>query len=108
MVTPGGHAHGAERLRRCRVIRRRLWESKRCQCGALGMAAPPRDADEIIDDAIGIFGIAEGYLTPYVSDRVAGLQQIGVEAVEGQRIPTDANNRFEWRVLWFRKHTHAT
>jgi len=80
-----------------------ICESKRCQCGGLGIAAPSRDSDEIIDDAIGIFGIAEGCLTPYNSDRVAGLQRIGVEVLEGQRVPADADNRLEWRVLWFRK-----
>ena len=84
-----------------------ICESKRCECGALGIAAPPWDTDEIIDDAISLFGIAKGHLTPYDSDRVAGLQQLGVEIAEGERIPAGVSNRFELRVLWFRQG-HAT
>jgi len=87
---------------------RGICESRRCECGALGIGAPPWDTDEIIDDAIGIFGIAEGYLTPLDSDRVAGLRRVGVEVAEGRRIPPSASNRFELRVLWFRKPVYAT
>jgi hypothetical protein len=85
-----------------------ICESKQCECGALGIAAPPWDTDEIIDDAIGVFGIAEGYLTPLDSDRLAGLRQVGVEIAEGQRIPPGANRRLELRVLWFRKQASST
>jgi hypothetical protein len=85
-----------------------ICESKRCECGALGIATPPWDTDEIVDDAIGVFGIPEGDLTPYDSDRVAGLQQVGVEVAEGERIPAGVLNRFELRVLWFRRREHAT
>jgi hypothetical protein len=46
-----------------------ICESRRCQCGALGVAAPLWDTDEIIDDAIGSFGGSENYLTPFDSDR---------------------------------------
>ena len=86
---------------------RGICESKRCDCGALGIAAPPWDTDEIIDDAIGVFGIADGYCTLYDSDRVAGLRQSGVEIAEGERIRDRASNRFELRVLWFRRQGHA-
>jgi hypothetical protein len=84
-----------------------ICESRRCKCGAIGIAGPPWDTDEIIDDAIGVFGIAAGYLTPFDSDRVAGLRQIGVEVAEGQRIP-GASDRFELRVLWFRRQARST
>jgi hypothetical protein len=80
-----------------------ICESRRCGCGALGIAAPARDTDEIIDDAIGVFGIPEGSLTPFDADRVAGLQQLGVEVAEGEPIPAGVISRFELRVLWFRK-----
>jgi hypothetical protein len=80
-----------------------ICEKKRCACGALGIGAPPRDTDEIIDDAIGIFGIHGSFLTPFDADRVAGLQQAGVEVAEGRRIPADATHPFEYRVLWFRR-----
>jgi hypothetical protein len=80
-----------------------ICESRNCTCGAMGIGAPPWDTDEIIDDAIAIFGIAEGFLTSFDADRVAGLQRVGVEVVEGQSVPADGSNRFELRVLWFRR-----
>jgi hypothetical protein len=33
-----------------------ICESRVCECGALGLAAPSWDTDEIIDDAINVFG----------------------------------------------------
>jgi hypothetical protein len=75
--------------------------SRRCECGALGLGARTRDSDEIIDDAIGIFGIADGYMTPFDSDRIIGLQQNGVEVAESEDFaPRDGGSL---RVLWFRK-----
>lgn len=85
-----------------------ICDSRRCACGAIGIAAPPRDTDEIVDDAIGVFGIADGYLTPFDSDRVAGLQRLGVEVMEGPSIPASAINLSDLRVLWFRRKPHAT
>ena len=85
-----------------------ICESRRCGCGALGIGAPPWDTDEIIDDAIGIFGIAEGYLTPFDSDRVVRLRQVGIEIAEGRRIQPTTSYRFELRVFWFRKRVPAT
>jgi hypothetical protein len=83
-------------------------QSRICVCGALALGAPPWDTNEIIDDAINIFGIADGYLTEFDSDRLAGLQAIGVEVAEGHRITPGAGNHFETRVLWFRKSAPAT
>ena len=80
-----------------------ICQSRLCVCGALGLGAPPHDTDEIIDDAINIFGIADGYLTEFNADRLAGLRAIGVEIAEGRRIPRSTNDRVEIRVLWFRK-----
>jgi hypothetical protein len=85
-----------------------ICESRMCVCGALALGAPPWDTDEIVDDAINTFGIADGYLTEFDSDRIAGLQAIGVEIAEGHRIARSASNRFEIRVLWFRKVAPAT
>ena len=87
---------------------RLLCESRACVCGALALAAPPWDTDEIIDDAINVFGIADGYLTEYDSDRVAGLRAVGVELAEGQRIEAAGKERSVLRVLWFRKSDAAT
>jgi hypothetical protein len=83
-------------------------QSRICVCGALALGAPPWDTGEIIDDAINVFGIADGYLTEFDSDRIAGLRAIGVEVVEGHRIMPSAGGHFETRVLWFRKSTPAT
>lgn len=89
----------AERQADLRVI----CQSRVCVCGALALGAPPSDSDEIIDDAINVFGIADGYMTEFDSDRVAGLRAIGVEVAEGHRIAPGSGDRLEFRVLWFRK-----
>jgi hypothetical protein len=78
-------------------------DSRRCECGALGLGAPSHDTDEIIDDAINIFGIANGYMFPFDTDRVAGLQRIGVDVAEGQTVAPSGSDRVELRVLWFRR-----
>ena len=78
-------------------------ESRKCECGAIGLGAPSHDTDEIIDDAIGIFGIAEGHMTPFDSDRVAGLQKVGVELAEGEPGIPSSSHYSEYRVLWFRR-----
>ena len=80
-----------------------ICDSRVCECGALGLGAPPWDIDEIVDDAINIFGIADGYMTPFDADRVAGLQAVGVDVVEGERIQASGRNQPELRVLWFRR-----
>ena len=82
--------------------------SRICVCGALALGAPAWDSDEIIDDAISVFGIADGYLTDVDSDRFAGLRAIGVDVVEGQRIAPTAGDRFEIRVVWFRRSALGT
>lgn len=77
--------------------------SKTCACGARALGAPPWDSDEIVDDAINIFGIADGFMTSFDADRLAGLQKVGVEIKEGQTIPHGESGPFEIRVLWFRR-----
>jgi hypothetical protein len=81
----------------------RICESRGCPCGATAIAAPSRDSDEIIDDAIAIFGIADGYLTPHDADRLAGLREIGVDVAEGRSLPAGQGSRYVRRVLWFRR-----
>ncbi len=77
-------------------------DSKLCKCGAIGLGAPPWDMDEIVDDAINIFGpIPQGYMTPFDGDRIAGLRQIGVEVAGPEAIERTRNT--ERRVLWFRR-----
>lgn len=82
-----------------------LCDSRTCSCGAIALAAPWRDTDEIIDDALGIFAIqireeSRGMDHLMLQD----LHQAGVEIGEGES--TLINNGFsttEYRSLWFRK-----
>jgi hypothetical protein len=98
----------------CRVLAdkpadlRVISQSRICVCGALALGAQPWDTDEIIDDAITVFGIPDGSLTEFDSDRLAGLRAIGVDVAEGHRIPPGAGHQFETRVLWFRRSAPAT
>jgi hypothetical protein len=80
-----------------------ICETRSCGCGAIALAAPPWDSDEIIDDAINIFGIAPEYLTPFDLDRLAGLRHSGVEVRDGEPLPASEGRRFEFRVMWFRR-----
>jgi len=93
----------------CRTVATRasglpvICESRRCGCGALALGAPPVDTDEIVDDAINLFGIAEGHLTEFDADRIAGLRQLGIEVAEGDFMQPEASHPFGFRVLWFRR-----
>jgi hypothetical protein len=49
--------------------------------------APSRDTDEIVDDAINVFGIADGYMTSFDTDRLAGLQKVGCRSKTGADDP---------------------
>jgi len=78
--------------------------SRVCQCGAIALAAPAHDFDEVVDDAIHLFGIADEYLTPFDWDRVAGLEQLGVNMLEGSVISGQpSGSPHDLRVFWFRK-----
>ena len=79
-----------------------ICESRSCQCGALALGAPPEDVDEIIDDAINVFGpIADGYMTEFDRDRIAGLRQIGVEVAGNDAVVPSESTDF--RIMWFRR-----
>jgi len=81
-----------------------ICESRICDCGAIALAAPSHDTDEIIDDAINVLGgIEDAFMTPHDSDRVAGLRRLGVDIVEGEMVAADrGTSPFDLRVLWFR------
>jgi hypothetical protein len=85
-----------------------ICHSKMCECGAIGLGAAPWDTDEIIDDAINLFGIAEGYSSPLDADRLIGLKKIGVEMREGQTIPAGDESPVAIRILWFRRKIPGT
>ena len=69
------------------------------------MGARSRDTEEIIDDAINVFGgIEDAFMTPYDTDRVAGLRRLGIDIVEGEIVAADrGTSPFDLRVLWFRQ-----
>jgi hypothetical protein len=57
-----------------------------CSCGAIALAAPTVDTDEIVDDALGIFAVqireeSRGYDALMLED----LRRSGVEIREGER-----------------------
>ncbi len=85
-------------------------EGRRCACGAIALAAPLIDSDEIIDDAINLFSIQISK-TPKLYDALV-LEEIcesGVEYLEGKRARVGADSLGEWgnwTSLWFRKQIH--
>lgn len=82
-----------------------ICKSRICDCGAVALGAPSRDTDEILDDAINVFGgIEDAFMTPYDTDRVAGLRRLGIDIVEGEIVAADrGTSPFDLRVLWFRR-----
>lgn len=82
-----------------------ICKSRICDCGAVALGAPSRDTDEILDDAINVFGgIEDAFMTPYNTDRVAGLRRLGIDIVEGEIVAADrGTSPFDLRVLWFRR-----
>jgi len=80
-----------------------LCESRTCTCGAIALAAPVRDKDEIIDDALGIFRIqVKEYVKGSDSLLLEEIRKAGVLVRIGQ--PTDAGEKsdFEYTCIWFR------
>lgn len=60
-------------------------ESRTCHCGAIALVAPIVDTDEIVDDALGLFGVrirkdSRGYDALLLND----LRREGVEIREGE------------------------
>jgi hypothetical protein len=81
-----------------------LCDSKTCLCGAIALAAPLVDSDEIVDDALDIFGVSvreesRGYDTLLLGD----LRHAGVEIREGQRARVGEGFWGEYTSLWFRR-----
>jgi len=77
-------------------------EARYCPCGAIGLGAPAHDFSEVIDDAVGMFGIADGFLTPHDSDRIRGLHKSGVEIRPGIDLAPDDQFPLGLEVMWFR------
>lgn len=80
-------------------------DSRACDCGAVGFAAPQVDSDEIIDAAIDYFHVAtrpesRGFDSMLLQD----IKQSGIEICEGMlsRDPEALAFWAEIRHLWFR------
>jgi hypothetical protein len=72
------------------------------------MGAPPWDFDEIVDDAIGLFGVeirpeSRGYDARLLGD----VCQSGIEVREGVLLTSAPNRPEGWQCqyVWFRKQT---
>jgi hypothetical protein len=83
-----------------------LPDARACDCGAVGMAAPQVDSDEIIDAAIDYFHVttrpeSRGFDAELWKD----IQQSGIEIREGM-LTRDPDKSGIWatiRHLWFRR-----
>ena len=81
-----------------------LCDSRTCSCGAIALAAPAVDTDEIIDDALGIFSVpirdeSHGYDNLLVED----ICRAGIEVREGDQVRVREGFWGEYRCLWFRR-----
>jgi hypothetical protein len=81
-----------------------LCDSRTCLCGAIALAAPTVDTDEIVDDALGIFRVpirqeSRGYDALLLED----LRRAGVEIRQGESAQVRAGFWGEYTSLWFRK-----
>jgi hypothetical protein len=70
----------------------------------MALAAPVVDTDEIVDDALGIFGVqiraeSRGFDALMLED----LRHAGVEIREGQRARVAEGFWGDYTSLWFRK-----
>lgn len=80
-----------------------LSESRTCDCGAIGLTAAVRDSDEIIDDAINIFGVRTRETSKGFSDLLlADVAQSGVE-VRGGTLAGGPEGLPTHRWVWFKK-----
>jgi hypothetical protein len=81
-----------------------LCDSRTCSCGAIALAAPIVDTDEIVDDALGIFEVqiredSRGYDALMLED----LRRAGVEIREGELAQVREGFWGEYTSMWFRR-----
>ena len=80
-----------------------ICESRTCSCNAVALAAPSVDLDEIIDDAVGIFGIAIRDESRGVDALMLGdIRRAGVEVRRGESVPARQGLPLEYVSVWFR------
>ena len=81
-----------------------LCDSRTCSCGAIALAAPTVDTDEIVDDALNIFRApirqeSRGYDALLLED----LRRAGVEIRQGESAQIREGSWGKYTSLWFRK-----
>jgi hypothetical protein len=82
-------------------------ESRTCDCGAVGLTAAIHDSDEIIDDAIRLFGVRTREASKGFSDLLlADVAQAGVE-VRGGAVAGMQGGLPARRWIWFRRTERA-
>ena len=81
-----------------------ICETARCECGAIGLGAPVEDTDEIVDEAIGIFGVQPEETSRGFTDLLlADVVRAGID-VRGGLLVFDRGDPFpRRRWIWFRK-----
>lgn len=84
-----------------------LCDSRTCACGAIALAAPACDMDEIIDDAVGVFGVGIREDTRgYDSLILENVRMAGVEIRHGQTVAikrSGSGKPRDYKSLWFLK-----
>jgi hypothetical protein len=79
-------------------------DSRACACGAIGLAAPACDMDEILEDAVQIFGVAIREDTRlHDSMRQQDVRMPGIEVRHGRTVPVGqgAGRIRDFMSLWF-------
>lgn len=81
-----------------------LCESRSCPCGALALAHPVVDFDELVDEAIGIFRVAIRRSSLGFDGLLLGdISRAGVEVKLGERIRLHEGGWGNFQHVWFRR-----
>ena len=79
-----------------------ICECRECSCGAIGLSAPVHDSDEIVDDAITLFGVETSESSRGFNDLLlADIARSGIEIRGGKLEPGDSLPT--QRIIWFKK-----
>jgi hypothetical protein len=78
--------------------------SRTCECGAIGLAAPPWDIGEITDDAISLFGVESHPESRGFDWLLKGdSRRSGVEVRMGELVQGDPEMPNDLKFIWFRR-----
>jgi hypothetical protein len=80
--------------------------TRTCECGAIALGAPPWDTDEIIDDAIGLFGVEiRPQSRGFDSILMGEILRSGVEVRMGELVQgvSEMPEGLKYQFIWFRR-----